>query len=82
MLAEIAQLLSNHGISIEAVSQREANSYDNEKGSWVPVVIITDRVLEATMDKALASINASSHVVGKIMRIRVEPGGALSNNSA
>jgi homoserine dehydrogenase len=82
VLAEIAQLLSNHGISIEALSQREANSYDNEKGSWVPVVIITDRVLEATMDKALASINASSHVVGKIMRIRVEPGGALSSNSA
>ncbi len=82
VLAEIAQLLSSHGISIEGVSQREANSHDDDKGAWVPIVILTDRVLEATMDKALANIASSSHVVGNIVRIRVEPASAFGNSSA
>jgi len=81
VLAEVARELSSHGISIEAITQRERNGSIDASVAWVPVVIITRRVLEATMNKALASIQASNHVVGEIMRIRVEAGSSLNTNA-
>jgi len=80
VLAEVARELSSHGISIEAVTQRERNASQDVAVSWVPVIIITRQVMEDTMNKALASIQASDHVVGKIMRIRVEAGDTHKHN--
>ncbi len=73
VLAQVAQILSLNAISIEAVIQREQAVRVTGATSWVPVIILTHRVQEAAMNKALATIQALPEVVGEIMRIRVEP---------
>ena len=77
VLAEVAQILSVHGISIEAVTQREHRQNDVPENDWVPVIIITDQVLEFTMNSALERIQELDDVVGDIARIRVESPGVL-----
>jgi homoserine dehydrogenase len=73
VLARVAQILSSGGISIEAVIQREQAIRYEAGRSWVPVIILTHRVREAAMDRALAAIAALPEVVDAVMRIRVEP---------
>jgi homoserine dehydrogenase len=72
-LAKLAQILSSNGISIEAVIQREQAIRSDGQVAWVPVIILTHRVDEAAMDRALDAIRALPEVVGEVMRIRVEP---------
>jgi homoserine dehydrogenase len=72
-LAKLAQILSSNGISIEAVIQREQAIRSDGEVAWVPVIILTHRVDEAAMDRALDAIRALPEVVGEVMRIRVEP---------
>jgi homoserine dehydrogenase len=71
VFAKISQVLTNYGINIEAVIQKEPQGSDLEKGI-VPVVLLTSRINEAAMDVAIAVIEALDEVDGKIMRIRVE----------
>jgi homoserine dehydrogenase len=72
VLAKLAQILSTNGISIEAVIQREQAIRTEGAVSWVPVVILTHRVSEAGMDRALEAIQALPDVVAPVTRIRVE----------
>jgi homoserine dehydrogenase len=72
VLAKVAQILSVHGISIEAVIQREHAIRSTGERPWVPVIILTHRVVERAMDQAVAAIQALDEVVHPIMRIRVE----------
>ncbi len=72
VLAKVAQILSVHGISIEAVIQREQAIRSTGAVPWVPVIILTHRVVERSMDVAVAAIEALGEVVHPIMRIRVE----------
>ncbi len=72
VLAKVAQILSVHGISIEAVIQREQAIRSTGDVPWVPVIILTHRVVERAMDVAVAAIQALGEVVHPIMRIRVE----------
>jgi homoserine dehydrogenase len=73
VLAKVAQILSFAGISIEAVIQREQAIRKEAGRQWVPVIILTHRVIEAAMDRALAAIQTLPEVVDTVMRIRVEP---------
>jgi homoserine dehydrogenase len=72
VLAQVAQILSRHAISIEAVIQREQAIRSLGDKRWVPVVILTHRVSERAMNKALAEIQQLSEVVDRITRIRVD----------
>jgi homoserine dehydrogenase len=72
VLAKVAQILSVNGISIEAVIQREQAVRSNGDVPWVPVIILTHRVVERSLDAAVAEIQAQSEVLHPIMRIRVE----------
>jgi homoserine dehydrogenase len=72
VLAKVAQILSVNGISIEAVIQREQAIRATNDVAWVPVIILTHRVVERLMDEAVASIQALTEVVHPITRIRVE----------
>ncbi len=72
VLAKVAQILSTHGISIEAVIQREQAIRSTGDVPWVPVIILTHRVLERAMNAAVAAIQALDEVVNPITRIRVE----------
>ena len=72
VLAKVAQILSVNGISIEAVIQREHAIRSTGAVPWVPVIILTHRVVERAMDAAVAAIQTLDEVVHPITRIRVE----------
>jgi len=72
VLAKVAQILSTNGISIEAVIQREQAIRTTGDKPWVPVIILTHRVVERSMDAAVAAIQRLDEVVHPITRIRVE----------
>lgn len=67
VLANITQILSINGISIESVIQRE-----REGSELVPLVVMTHDVKERNMNAAIAAIEALPDVAGAVQRIRVE----------
>ncbi|TBR43505.1 homoserine dehydrogenase [Marinomonas agarivorans] len=67
VLANITQILSTNGISIESLIQQEKGVSDS-----VPLVVMTHTVAEKNMNAAIAKIEALPDVIGKIQRIRVE----------
>ncbi|MFT2111530.1 homoserine dehydrogenase [Marinomonas sp. 2405UD68-3] len=67
VLANITQILSKHGISIESLIQREREGSD-----LVPLVVMTHMVKERNMNSAISEIESLSAVSGKVQRIRVE----------
>jgi hypothetical protein len=71
VMAKISQVLTNYGINIEAVIQKEPHGADAEKGI-VPMVLLTSRILESTMDIAIGVIETLDEVASSVMRIRVE----------
>ena len=68
VLADVAEILGRHGISIEAVVQKEPE----EGASRVPLILLTRRVTEGSMNDAMAAIAALDSIDGALTRIRVE----------
>ena len=68
VVARIATILADSGISIEAIQQKEPAEGD----TTVPLVMLTHRVLEKRLNEAIAAIEQLDSVSGQIMRIRVE----------
>ena len=68
VLAQVATILSEHGINIESVMQKEAEEQDG----LVPMILITHRVVEQRMNDAIGALEALNDVVGNVVRIRVE----------
>jgi len=68
VMARIASILGEHGISIEAIQQKEPG----EGETHVPLVMLTHRVLEGRMNQAIAEIESLGSVQGSVMRIRME----------
>ncbi|MBK1640311.1 homoserine dehydrogenase [Chromatium okenii] len=68
VMARIASILGEEGISIEAIKQKEPN----EGETHVPLVMLTHRVREGLMNQAIARIEALEAVAGAVTRIRVE----------
>jgi len=68
VLADVTRILADGGISIEAILQKEPREGENT----VPVIILTQRVLEKYMNQAIAKIEALPSIGTKIMRIRLE----------
>ncbi|MET0026784.1 MAG: homoserine dehydrogenase [Candidatus Thiodiazotropha sp.] len=68
VMARIATILAESGISIEAIQQKEPA----EGRSNVSLVMLTHAVLEKKLNEAIAAIEALDSVSGQIMRIRVE----------
>lgn len=69
VLAEVAQILASHGISIEAVVQKEPAEGEDS----VPLIMLLHRVMEQHMNAALERIEALDSIEGKVMRLRMEP---------
>nr|VFK14287.1 MAG: homoserine dehydrogenase [Candidatus Kentron sp. LPFa] len=68
VLGEVASIFGERGISIEAVVQKEPlPGVPN-----VPLIMLTHRVLEGRMMEALAEIEKSDSIEGRVTRIRVE----------
>ncbi|MCU7891217.1 MAG: homoserine dehydrogenase [Candidatus Thiodiazotropha sp. (ex Ustalcina ferruginea)] len=68
VVARIASILADSGISIEAIQQKEPM----EDESAVPLVMLTQKVIEKQLNEAIASIEHLDSVFGQVMRIRVE----------
>ncbi|MEJ2061111.1 MAG: homoserine dehydrogenase [Gammaproteobacteria bacterium] len=68
VLAEITRILGEQQISIEAFIQREPDPEAHD----VDIILLTQRVLEGNMNKALDRIEALDVVLGRVTRIRME----------
>ncbi|HEY0721281.1 MAG TPA: homoserine dehydrogenase, partial [Gammaproteobacteria bacterium] len=68
VLAEVTRILGEAQISIEAVLQKEPA----EGESTVPVILLTRRVQERNMNKAIAQIEKLAAIKGSVTRIRLE----------
>lgn len=68
VLADVTRILGDLGISIEAIRQQEAP----EGEATVPIVILTHRIVEASMDDAIGRMSALPDILGDITRIRME----------
>jgi homoserine dehydrogenase len=68
VLSELAQILSNAGISIEAIIQKEAP----DDVDHVPLIILTSRSVENKLVAAISDIEALETIAGEVTRIRVE----------
>jgi homoserine dehydrogenase len=68
VVARIAGILAESGISIEAIQQKEPADDD----LTVPLVMLTQRVLEKQLNQAISAIEQLDSVSGQVMRIRVE----------
>ncbi len=69
VLAKVAAILSEHGINIESIMQKEVE----EREGLIPMILLTHRVQEKSMNHAIAAIEALPDVSGQIVRVRVEP---------
>ncbi|UTH75065.1 homoserine dehydrogenase [Chromobacterium sp. IIBBL 290-4] len=67
VLANITRLLAENGISIEALIQKGSVS-----DGTAEVVILTHRVQEKAIKRAIAGIEALDSVAGKVVRLRME----------
>jgi len=70
VLADIAEILGNCVINIEAIIQKEPRGAD-AANQRVPVIILTHEVKESLMNEAIRQIEALDSVAEQITRIRV-----------
>lgn len=66
VLAKVTNILGEQGINIEAITQKETRE------DHVPVIILTQTVIEQKVDDAIAQIEALEEINGTVTRIRVE----------
>ena len=68
VLADITRILAEQGISIEAILQKEPEV----AGGIIPVIMLTQEIVEKNMDAAITQIEALQSVNDSVMRIRIE----------
>jgi len=68
VLADVTQILGGLNISIEALVQKEPQGEEK----LASVIMLTHRVLEENMNKAINAIEALNSISGNVMRIRLE----------
>ena len=76
VMAEVTRILSDQGISIEAVLQKAPAGGADQ----VPVILLTHRVREKNMNAAIALIEALGAVTDRVVRIRVEDLGVYERD--
>lgn len=67
VLARVATILSEQGVSIEAIVQK-----DSTEGELVPIILLTHVTKEANMNEVIRQIESLADIAGGVMRIRVE----------
>jgi homoserine dehydrogenase len=68
VLASVATILSERGINIEAIIQKEPKAEDDV----AQIILLTHRILERDMNAAILAIESLPSTVGEVTRIRVE----------
>jgi homoserine dehydrogenase len=69
VLADITRTLADSSISIEAMVQKEPGEGERQ----VDIVLLTNRALEADVNRAIGTIERLPTVLGPVTRIRMEP---------
>lgn len=67
VMAEVTSILSRAGINIDAILQKPAQDQGR-----VPVILLTQPVLEANMNDAIAQIEQLAAICAPVVRIRLE----------
>jgi homoserine dehydrogenase len=67
-LADIARVLADLSISIEAMVQKEPSEGEEQ----VDIIMLTHRALEKNINTAIARIKKLPTMTGKVTRIRME----------
>ena len=67
-MAQIASIMSENGINIEAILQKEPE----EEAATVPLILLTHSVREKQMDQAIEALQSLDSVIKPVVRIRVE----------
>jgi homoserine dehydrogenase len=68
VLANIARILADHGVNIEAMIQKEASI----ETAHLPIVLLTHPLKEARMNAAITAIETLDTVQAPVVRLRVE----------
>jgi homoserine dehydrogenase len=68
VLAQVSSILSELGINIESVMQKESE----QENQTIPLVLLTHEVKEKQINQAISQIEALETTVGNVVRIRVE----------
>ena len=68
VLAKVASIMSDLGINIESVMQKESE----REGSEIPLVMMTHEVKERQINQAIEMVEALPTIIGSVARIRVE----------
>ncbi len=68
ILADVTNILSDNGINIEAIIQKEPIAGVEH----VSIVMLTHKVREKQMNQAITSIEQLDGITGKVARIRLE----------
>lgn len=71
VLANITRILSEQGINIESILQKQPEEHEG----LIPIIMLTQPVLEKNMNEAIAQIEALGTVTSPVMRIRMETMG-------
>lgn len=73
VLAQVAQIIAENGISIHALFQREARQMtENDSTAQTDLILLTHDCCEQTMNTAMQTIQALPSVLEPIVRIRRE----------
>ncbi len=65
VMAQVSTILSRHDISIEALIQKDA------RGGDAHVVIVTNAVLESSLNEAMRELTSLTETTGQVARIRI-----------
>ncbi|WP_404368815.1 homoserine dehydrogenase [Marinobacter sp.] len=68
VLAKVASILSEHGINIESIMQKESELMDGR----IPVIILTHTVQERQINRAIEDLEALTDIEAPVVRIRAE----------
>jgi len=68
VLAQVTNILSENGISIEAIIQKEPIG----GAEHVSVVMLTHKVVEKQLNRAIQAIESLEGIIGKVARLRLE----------
>ncbi len=71
VLAQLTAIVAQHGISIDAMLQREADEV-SDRGGHTDLIMLTHRCREGAMDRAMADMQALHSTLAPIVRIRKE----------
>ena len=72
VLMKVTEILGQHGINIDALLQKEAQSGSGVGDESVDIVLLTHEIRESLLSTALKEIEALDEISGSVAHIRVE----------